>query len=139
MTKLHIAIAAALAITASQAASAATIEPVEGGLATGITLSQPAAGGAGHTLDRATVAAEARLAGRSLDSRSGQQSDAERGVNLQLTSTRSRAEVRAEAAAYVRESDPQVFEGGESATWVPAAPSTSTAVASQLQGATTVR
>jgi hypothetical protein len=103
MNKLHLAIAAALALGA-QFASAQVVVPLEGGQAANALAVAPFA----STADRASVSAEGREAARRLSSRSGQQTETERAIDTRFTSTRSRDDVRAEAVV-----SPQVFEGGQ--------------------------
>jgi hypothetical protein len=103
--------AAALAMALGQPASADTTVPIDGGGASGITLGGSPA--AGSPRARADVAAEARAAYRQLNSRSGEQTDAEDMLHMQVTSTRSREEVRNEGIAFARQAH-DVFEGGQS-------------------------
>lgn len=105
----------ALAQGAGEIAPAQMAGPFEGGQAATVFAMGPRWV---STADRAAVRAEARQAARSMDSRSGYQSDAQPTLHAAFTSTRSRDEVRAEAMASIRESGTQVFEGGQSATVV---------------------
>jgi hypothetical protein len=106
MNKLHIALAAALAL-GSQFAAAQATGPFEGGqAANAFALGSPIA----STADRATVQAQGNEAARHLNSRSGQQNLTEQIIYARFTSTRSRDDVRAEALASGREV--QAVEGG---------------------------
>jgi hypothetical protein len=130
MTRLRYTIAAALAFAFAHAASADTNVPLEGGGSSStFALGEPAA--VGTPLRRADVIAGAELAARDLDSRSGQQSEGQLAVPAQASGLRSRADVRAEGAAFSRQSPAQVFEGGESASLFEAVQSTPTRVAGQ--------
>jgi hypothetical protein len=102
MNKLHIALAATLALGSQFAAAQATV-PFEGGQsANGFSLVPSTSTGAAR--DRAVV---------SIDSRSGQQSEIAQAQGVPFTGSRSRDEVRAEAATVARELSSQVFEGGQ--------------------------
>ena len=107
------AIQATLAAAVLAASGLASAAPAfEGGQATGLTFEPQAAA---TQRDRADVAAEARVAARTLNSRSGQQTAAEATKNLRpIASTATRAQVRAEGAAAARASH-RVFEGGQAA------------------------
>jgi hypothetical protein len=108
MKKLQLTLAAALALGA-QFASALVAGTFEGGQsANTFAVGAPIASSA----DRATVQAQGNEAARRINSRSGQQGLTEQLINARVTSTRSRDDVRAEAAASLR--DTQVFEGGQS-------------------------
>jgi hypothetical protein len=109
-----LAAAAALAVALGRPAHAGTTIPVEGGGATGITLVDMSVNGSGAPRSRADVAAEARATWRQMNSRSGEQTDAEEHLHVRATSTRSRDEVRREAIAFSRQAHPDVFEGGQS-------------------------
>jgi hypothetical protein len=109
-----LAVAAAAAVALGKTAHAETTVPIDGGGATGITLVDMSAAGTPRT--RTDVAAEARAAWRHLNSRSGQQTDAEDHLHVQLASNRGRDEVRKEGIAYSRQAHPDVFEGGQSGT-----------------------
>jgi hypothetical protein len=103
--------AAALAMALAQPAIAGTTVPIDGGGATGLTLGNAA--GTGSPRSRAEVATEARDAYRQLNSRSGEQTDAEGNLHVQMTSTRNRDDVRNEGIRFSRETR-DVFEGGQS-------------------------
>jgi hypothetical protein len=130
MNKIQLTFAAALAL-GTQIASAQPSLPLEGGLsANTFAMGEPIVSSA----DRAQVAAEGQRAALTLNSRSGMQNESERAINARFTSSLSRAQVRAEAVEFLRESDQQAFEGGEASATLGAvseelAPSTaSTAV-----------
>ncbi|RYY93627.1 MAG: hypothetical protein EOO24_26390 [Comamonadaceae bacterium] len=108
MNKLHLTLAAALALGA-QFASAQVTGPFEGGQAASNLAPFTS------TADRATVAAEGRDTARRINSRSGHQGATEQIINTRVASTRSRADVRAEAAAA---HDLGVYEGGQAGTVV---------------------
>lgn len=112
--------AAAIAMSLAHPAFAGTTVPIDGGGASGLTLGNAA--GTGSPRSRAEVAAEARDAYRQLNSRSGEQTDAESNLHVQLTSTRSRDEVRNEGIAFSRQAR-DIFEGGQSASMAGRAPS----------------
>jgi hypothetical protein len=112
MNKLHIALAATLAL-GSQFAAAQVAVPFEGGQsANGFALVQGAS--ASTARERAVVP---------IDSRSGQQSEIAQAQDAPFTSARSRDEVRAEAATVGRELSSQVFEGGQAGFTASRAPS----------------
>jgi hypothetical protein len=119
MNKFHFTLAT-LALAVAQTSFAGTTVPIDGGGANGITLGEPLAVGAPRS--RAEVAAEGQIAARHLDSRSGQQSDAESRLNVTVASTRTRDEVRDEGIAYSRRARPEVYEGGQSANEFAQAP-----------------
>jgi hypothetical protein len=119
MNKFHFTLAT-LALSLAQTGFAATTVPIDGGGANGFTLGEPVAVGAPRS--RAEVAAEGQIAARGLDSRSGQQSDAESRLNVTVASDRTRDQVRDEGIAYSRRARPEVFEGGQSDTELAQAP-----------------
>ncbi|MBA2965522.1 MULTISPECIES: hypothetical protein [Ramlibacter] len=93
MNKLHIALAATLALGSQFAAAQASV-PFEGGQsANAFALGQPLVSA---TSPRANAAV-------AVDSRSGQQSEVEQASNRHFTPSRTRDEVRAEAASVGRE------------------------------------
>lgn len=108
MNAIRLTLATA-ALAASGLASAAGA--FEGGQASNGLTFEPAVQGAARTV--AEVRAEGQAALLAINSRSGQQSNAEANLRQRVVSTRDRAEVRAEALATVRGRQP-VFEGGES-------------------------
>ncbi len=112
MNKLHLTMAATLALGAGLAGAQAAL-PLEGGQAAGPF--PPGAARFTSNADRSTVAAEGREAARRVNSRSGYQDDAERGLapSPYGGSTRARSDVRAEARSTLREANMQVFEGGQ--------------------------
>lgn len=105
--------AAALAMAVGQPAFAETTVPIDGGGATGLTFGHIA--GPGSQRSRADVAAEARGAYSQLNSRSGEQTDAESNLRVKVTSTRSRDDVRNEGIAFSRQAH-DIVEGGQSGT-----------------------
>jgi hypothetical protein len=130
MNKIQLTLAAAFAF-GTQIAFAQASLPLEGGpSANTFAMGTPIVSSA----DRAQVAAEGQRAALSLNSRSGMQNESERAINARFTSNLSREQVRAEALEFVRESDQQVFEGGEASATIgavseePAISTASTAV-----------
>jgi hypothetical protein len=111
-----LAAGAALAMALGQPAFAETTVPIDGGGATGFTLGEPSATGSPRS--RADVAAEARGAYQQFNSRSGEQTDAESNLHVQLTSTLSRDAVRNEGIAFSRQANPSIYEGGQSGSVV---------------------
>jgi hypothetical protein len=122
MKTIRLSLFAAIAL-ASQAATAQSVVPFEGGQAANAFAFSTAASG---NADRAAIASEGRAAALRINSRSGAQGETERAINARFTSTRTRDEVRAEAQAALLEAGSQVFEGGLSGTLVTrmAAPAT---------------
>jgi hypothetical protein len=133
MNKLHLTLAAlSLSLSLAQTAFAGTTVPIDGGGATGFTLGEPVAVGAPRS--RAEVAAEGQIAARNLDSRSGQQADAESRLNVTVTSTRTRDQVRDEGIAFSRRPRPEVYEGGQAGTEFAQAPDQTAPVLAASRG-----
>ena len=128
MKTIRLSLLAAIAL-ASQAATAQSVVPFEGGQAANAFAFATATT---SQADRAVVAREGREAALRINSRSGAQGETERAINARFTSTRTRDEVRAEAQAAFHEAGSQVFEGGQSGTLVTRTTAPSTVAVRQL-------